>query len=146
MTKIILPKQTLEEHIILKCNVLKKIFEHTIYKSNMTPTVVVVKWLHNNPHELFCKEVIMTKKEVTSITNIVGNLEFADTMKIANIQRCFLIFQARILEWGAISSSRGSSQPRGWASLEFPALACGFFTTSATWEALMLEQVPSYPG
>ena len=40
----------------------------------------------------------MTKKEVTSITNIVGNLEFADTMKIANIQRCFLIFQARILE------------------------------------------------
>ena len=43
MTKIILPKQTLEEHIILKCPVLKKIFEHTIYKSNMTPTVVVVK-------------------------------------------------------------------------------------------------------
>ena len=27
------------------------------------------------------------------------------------------IFQARILEWGAISSSRGSSRPRGWTHL-----------------------------
>ena len=40
------------------------------------------------------------------------------------------ILQARILEWIAISSSRGSSQPRD------PALAGGFFTTSTAWEAL----------
>ena len=33
-------------------------------------------------------------------------------------------------------SSRGSPQPRDQiASLMSPALACGFFTTSATWEA-----------
>ena len=40
------------------------------------------------------------------------------------------ILQARTLEWVAISSSRGSSQPRDqWASL---ALAGVFFTSSAT--------------
>ena len=45
------------------------------------------------------------------------------------------IFQARILEWVAISSSRGSSWPReiSWdASL---ALAGGFFASIATWDA-----------
>ena len=44
-------------------------------------------------------------------------------------------FQARILEWVAISSSRGPSWPRkiSWdASL---ALAGGFFATIATWDA-----------
>ena len=44
------------------------------------------------------------------------------------------ILQARITEWVAVLSSRGSS----WAepvSRMFPALASGFFATSATWEA-----------
>ena len=48
------------------------------------------------------------------------------------------IFQARVLEWVAnISSSGGSSQP-SQSSLTpgSPTLADGFFTTSATWEAL----------
>ena len=48
------------------------------------------------------------------------------------------LFQARILEWLAISSSRGSSQARDLASPESPALAGRFFTMSATWEALSL--------
>ena len=49
------------------------------------------------------------------------------------------IFQARILEWIAMPSSMGSSQPGVEpASLTSPALAGGFFTTSATWEALEL--------
>ena len=43
------------------------------------------------------------------------------------------IFQARILEWGAISFSRGFSQPRDQS--RSPALVGEFFTTSATWEA-----------
>ena len=46
------------------------------------------------------------------------------------------VLQARILEWVAVPSSRGSSnsgiEP---TSLMFPALAGGFFITSATWEA-----------
>ena len=43
------------------------------------------------------------------------------------------IFQARILEWVAISSSRGSSQPGTEpVSLVSPALTGGFFTTRTT--------------
>ena len=38
------------------------------------------------------------------------------------------ILQARILEWVAISYSRGSSQPRGWTCVS-PALAGRFFST-----------------
>ena len=46
------------------------------------------------------------------------------------------ILQARILEWVAMPSSRGSSWPRDWTCVSFvPALAGGFFTTAATWEA-----------
>ena len=46
------------------------------------------------------------------------------------------VFQARILQWGAISYFKGSSRPRDQAlSLISPALAGGFFTTSIIWEA-----------
>ena len=41
------------------------------------------------------------------------------------------ILQARILEWGALSSSRGSSQPRDQIVFPVsPALAGVFFTTT----------------
>ena len=64
------------------------------------------------------------------------------------------IFQARILEWVAVSSSRGSShiaiKP---ASLMSPVLAGRFFTTRATWEGrfimatLFKNKLPqSFPG
>ena len=43
------------------------------------------------------------------------------------------ISQTRILEWVAMLSTRGSSQPRDW-TLTSPALVGGFFTASATWE------------
>ena len=46
------------------------------------------------------------------------------------------IFQARILEWAAVPSFRGSPYPGTEpTSLVSPALASGFFTTSAAWEA-----------
>ena len=46
------------------------------------------------------------------------------------------MLQARILEWVAMPSSRGSSWPRDQTlSLMSPVLAGGFFTTSTTWEA-----------
>ena len=53
------------------------------------------------------------------------------------------ILQARILEWVATPSSRGSSRPRDrtWVSMS-PALAGRFFTTSATWEAHTLCTYP----
>ena len=47
------------------------------------------------------------------------------------------IIQARIPELVAISSSRGSSQPRDQTPVSLsPALAGRLFTTRATWEAL----------
>ena len=49
------------------------------------------------------------------------------------------ILQERILVWVAISSSRGSFQPRDPTRVS--CVSCigrqGFFTTRATWEALM---------
>ena len=46
------------------------------------------------------------------------------------------ILQARILEWVAMSSSRGLPDPGVEpASLMPPALAGRFFTTNTTWEA-----------
>ena len=44
------------------------------------------------------------------------------------------ILQARILEWVAMPSSRGSSRPRDQTQVPC-ALAGRFFNTSATWEA-----------
>ena len=53
------------------------------------------------------------------------------------------ILQVRILEWFAISSSRGSPQPgKEPVSLMSLTLAGGFFTTSATWEASILSVTP----
>ena len=44
-------------------------------------------------------------------------------------------FQARILEWAAVPSSRVSSKPRDQTCVFMPpALAGGVFTTSPTWE------------
>ena len=49
------------------------------------------------------------------------------------------ILQARMLEWVAMPSSRGSSHPGIVpVSLTSPALGGGFFTTSTTWEARYL--------
>ena len=46
------------------------------------------------------------------------------------------ILQARILEWVAISSSRGSSLPRDRTQVScVSCIAGGFFLTKATWEA-----------
>ena len=46
------------------------------------------------------------------------------------------ILQARILEWVAMPSSRGSSPPRHWTRVSYVfCIAGGFFTMSTTWEA-----------
>ena len=51
------------------------------------------------------------------------------------------ILQARILGWVAMPSCRGSSQPRDWTQVFYtsPALAGGFFTTSATMKISFIE-------
>ena len=64
-----------------------------------------------------------------------------------NPMDCFSIpgiFQARILEWIAMPSSRESFLGIEPKSLASPALADEFFTTSATWEALYRGFVGGY--
>ena len=54
------------------------------------------------------------------------------------------ILQARILKWGAISSSRGSSQPREW--MHVPCGSCigrWIFYHQATWEAPVCSSAPT---
>ena len=64
-------------------------------------------------------------------------LTLSDLMDVAHQALLSLgILQAKILEWVAMPSSRGSSYPGiKPASLASAALAGGFFTASATWEA-----------
>ena len=54
------------------------------------------------------------------------------------------IFQARILEWVAIPSSRGSSRPRNWTRVS--CIAGGFFTSWTTREALTITRCLQTPG
>ena len=57
------------------------------------------------------------------------------------------ILQARILEWVARLSSRGSSWPRDGTHTSYKAssvLTGGFFNTSTTWEAIVYNSVSFY--
>ena len=55
------------------------------------------------------------------------------------------VLQARILEWVAMPSSRGSSQPRDRKCISVsPALTGRFFTTSTTWKAPHLGTKVNY--
>ena len=49
------------------------------------------------------------------------------------------ILQAKTLEWVAMPSSRGSSQPRELNLRLSPALEGGFFTPSAIWDVNLLK-------
>ena len=51
------------------------------------------------------------------------------------------ILQASMLEWVAIYFSRGSSPLKDGTHLRSPAWTGEFFTTSATWEALLVLKI-----
>ena len=49
------------------------------------------------------------------------------------------ILHTRILEWVAVFSSRGSSQPRDRSSVSYVyCIGSGFFATGATWETIII--------
>ena len=81
---------------------------------------------------------------VTSLTFLLCAKSFQLCLTLCDPKDCSLpgssvlgILQARILEWVAISSSRGIFPTQGIEpeSLTSPALVREFFTTAATWEA-----------
>ena len=53
------------------------------------------------------------------------------------------ILQARILEWVAMPSSRGSSQPRDWTLVSH--IAGRFFTCDKVWIAIPILQMRKHP-
>ena len=102
--------------------------------------------------------VLISKKLIFMlliISVLFSSLIFASKVKVLVTQSCLTfcdpmdcslpgssiqgILQARILEWVAVPSSRGSSPPRDQTYVSYaPALTGRFFTTSATWEAQYL--------
>ena len=87
-----------------------------------------------NSREAFCgtsqsEEVTLTKATHLSCLVIQLHLTLCDPMNCSQpVSSVHRIFQARILEWVAISSSRGSSQTQG--PNPYPLhRQCGFFTT-----------------
>ena len=57
---------------------------------------------------------------------------------LQDIAKNYIVSLARILQWVAMPSSRGSSQLRNQTHIFYvSSIVTGFFTTSATWEALI---------
>ena len=79
-----------------------------------------------------------------AIYSIVHALSFQSCLTLCDLMDCsppgssvLGIFPARILEWVAISISRGSSRLRDWTCVSYVSwIVAGFFTTNITWEAL----------
>ena len=77
---------------------------------------------------------IIEKREKWSLLVVSDSLQLHELWP-ARLLSVRGIFQARILEWVAISYSRGSSDPEiKPGSPESPALAGRFFTTNTTWQ------------
>ena len=69
----------------------------------------------NNHMIIFLNLLIWCNILMVSLILPVHGIWWRDVGLFPNIFECNIsIFQARILEWFAISSSRGSSQPRNW--------------------------------
>ena len=108
---------------------------------------VLMRWMNLEP--IIQSEVSQKEKDKYCIlTHAASTYSLQSCPTLCNPMDCSLpgssvhgILQARILEWVAVPSSRGSSLPRDQTHISYmsPAFAGKFFTTSATWEALALE-------
>ena len=93
----------------------------------------------------------MRRLSATNICTLCAVLSCFSHVQLCNPMDCRLpgssvhgILQARILEWVAMSSSRGSSQPRDQTHLPYtPPLEGGFFTTNATAGSLCTHSIHS---
>ena len=91
-----------------------------------------VRWEETNLE--FAINIYILQVCVCYVTSIVSTL--SDPMDCSPPGFCLWGFQARILEWFAMPSSGDLPDPGiKHTSLKPPALASGFFTISATWEA-----------
>ena len=83
------------------------------------------------------------KKEYMCVLSHFNHVRLCDPMDCSPPGSSLLgVLQERILEWVAMSSSRGSSQPRDQTCVLCLLELAGFFTTNAIWEAYMA----TFPG
>ena len=67
---------------------------------------------------------------------IAFNIQILCMLSNFSLVRLFVtleILQARMLEWVAMPSSKGSSWPRNWTCISYIS-SIGFFTSSTTWK------------
>ena len=137
------------------CNAWWRLILITTASSRRAPSTIL--WRCNKmqnsrtiPCLSFCKE-----KAVFQEKSVRNTLLFASVAKscptLCNPMVCSLpgssvhgIFQAKILEWAAISSSRGSSWSRDWTCIF--CIVGGFFTLWTNWEALNQNSIYIYWG
>ena len=110
---------------------------------------------------LLMYEIVKTEYKISKSKLLISKIEWnfqlincimlmLNRSVVSSSLRPHFFFQARILEWVAISSSRGSSWPRDQTCISVsPALAGRFFTTCTTWEVhswmkLLERKFPSW--
>ena len=124
------------------------VYKGHIQLKNKRQIAQFFKWTKDMNKHFFNLVVPMANKYMkrclTSLISGGGGKSLQSCLLLCNPMECSLpgfsvpgILQAGILERVAISSSRDLPDPGiKPTSLMSPVLACGFFTTSATWEAL----------
>ena len=88
-------------------------------------------WVLSQVGKLRSCKLYMCAKSVQSCLTLCDPMEYSPPGSSVHG-----ILQARVLEWVAMPSSRGSSQPRGWTQVSCIGRS-GFFTASTTWEAVL---------
>ena len=101
--------------------------------------------IENTSLLLFWHQLKFRSKNKLSMFKVVGGLVTKSYLTLFNMMDCSSpgssvhgISQARILEWVAISSSKGASQPRDWTHI---CIAGRFFTNWAIKEAIFKVSV-----
>ena len=84
----------------------------------------------------YIKDYHVSFKDVLSCALLLSHVWFFVTPWAVSVQAPLSmgILQARILEWFAMTSSRGSSQPRDWTQVSH--IVDGFFTVWATGKSM----------
>ena len=99
---------------------------------SLTAPVIIMALLFNSFVTLGSLSLGLHAQLLQSCPTLCGPMDCSPPVFSVHV-----IFQARILEWAAISFSRGSSWPRDWTQVSL--IADRFFTVRATREAVSLR-------
>ena len=104
----------------------KNVFCHLTHSRRSFSVFIV--FLHSYPESFFLFNMCVWKKKMCVCTQWLNHVWLCNAIGCSPPgSSVHGISQTRILEWLAISSSRGSPWPRDWTHV--PCIAGGFFTT-----------------